>query len=53
MFKLKDYYSSRKNPKIESKGQRYVLDDFIIKIGSVVMGQNSSFKGILVEVNDG
>lgn len=49
-MKLKDYYSSRKYPKIESKGQRYEVGDFVVKIGSVVFGHNTAFKGILVEV---
>ncbi|XP_013395333.1 mediator of RNA polymerase II transcription subunit 20-like [Lingula anatina] len=50
MLKLKNFYPTRKGFKIESKGQRYSLGDFIIKIGSVTFGQNISFKGILVEV---
>ena len=27
------------------------MGDFVIKIGSVVLGANTSFKGILVEVS--
>ncbi len=50
IVKLKEFYTSRKNVRVEAKGQRYELADFIIKIGSVVVGQNTSFKGILVEV---
>ncbi|XP_046542963.1 mediator of RNA polymerase II transcription subunit 20-like [Haliotis rubra] len=46
--KLKNYYQQRKGFKIESKGQRYELGDFVIKIGSVTL--TSNFKGILVEV---
>ncbi|XP_062613050.1 mediator of RNA polymerase II transcription subunit 20-like [Saccostrea cucullata] len=42
------FYSQRKGFKIESRGQRYEIGDFIIKIGSVSMGSN--FRGILVEV---
>ncbi|XP_060597390.1 mediator of RNA polymerase II transcription subunit 20-like [Ruditapes philippinarum] len=41
-------YQHRKGFKMESKGPRYELSDFIIKIGSVSMASN--FKGILVEV---
>ena len=52
MTKLKDFYAPRKNAKLESKGQRFELGDFVIKIGSVVLGQNTSFKGILVEVGE-
>ncbi|XP_052779363.1 mediator of RNA polymerase II transcription subunit 20-like [Mya arenaria] len=42
------YYERRKGLKIESKGPRFELSDFIVKIGSVSMASN--FKGILVEV---
>ncbi|KAL4226133.1 mediator complex subunit Med20 [Mactra antiquata] len=42
------FYQQRKGSKMESKGPRYELSDFIIKIGSVSMASN--FKGILVEV---
>jgi len=45
--KMYPMYTSKKI-KIESKGPRYELGDFVIKLGSVVMSQN--FKGILVEV---
>jgi len=48
MSNLKNFYQARKGAKIESKGQRYQLADFIIKIGSVSLA--GSFKGILVEV---
>jgi hypothetical protein len=47
---LKTFYACRKNLRIEVKGPRLELEDFIIKIGSVVLGQNMSLKGILVEV---
>ena len=50
MVKLKDFYSARKNVRMESKGQRYELGDFVVKVGSVVVGQSTNFKGILVEV---
>lgn len=43
------YYQQRKGFRIESRGQRYELWDFVIKIGSVSL--NSNFKGILVEVS--
>ncbi|XP_005109215.1 mediator of RNA polymerase II transcription subunit 20 [Aplysia californica] len=48
MSNLKNYYQARKGAKIESKGQRYQLADFVLKIGSVSLA--GSFKGILVEV---
>ncbi|KAK3579333.1 hypothetical protein CHS0354_029623 [Potamilus streckersoni] len=42
------YYQQRKGFKVESKGQRYELGDFIIKVGSVIVASN--FRGILIEV---
>ena len=51
MGNLKTFYACRKNLRIEVKGPRLELDDFIIRIGSVVHGQNTSLKGILIEVN--
>ena len=42
------FYQQRKGFKIESKGPRFELGDFIIKIGSVSLASN--FKGILMEV---
>ncbi|CAH1641899.1 unnamed protein product [Spodoptera littoralis] len=48
MMKLSQHYTSKKQTKIESKGPRFELGDFCIKLGSVTM--NQSFKGILVEV---
>ena len=49
ILKLKDFYSCRKNYRMETKGQRYELDDFVIKVGSVIMGGSIS-KGVLLEV---
>ncbi|XP_076447754.1 mediator of RNA polymerase II transcription subunit 20-like isoform X2 [Babylonia areolata] len=48
MNKLKNYYQQRKNARMEAKGQRYELGDFILKVGSVSLA--GSFKGIIVEV---
>jgi mediator of RNA polymerase II transcription subunit 20 len=45
--KMAPVYTSKKM-KIEVKGSRFELGDFIVKLGSVTMAQN--FKGILVEV---
>jgi len=50
MQKIRGFYAVRKNLRVESRGQRYKLVDFIVKVGSVVLGQTSSFKGVLVEV---
>lgn len=48
MLKMTPHYTSKKQTKTESKGPRFELGDFLIKLGSVTMSQ--SFKGILVEV---
>lgn len=48
MIKMTSFYTSKKQTKIESKGPRYELGDFCIKLGSVTMNQN--FKGVLVDV---
>ena len=50
MQKMRHFYAVRKNLRVESRGQRYQLVDFIVKIGSVVLGQTTSFKGVLIEV---
>lgn len=50
MLKLSNHYTSKKQTKMESKGPRFDLGDFCIKLGSVTM--NQTFKGILVEVNN-
>ncbi|CAG5123266.1 unnamed protein product [Candidula unifasciata] len=48
MSNLKNIYQAWKGAKIESKGNRFQLADFILKIGSVSLA--GSFKGILLEV---
>ena len=48
--KLSHMYQSKKNHKIESKGARYEIGDFIVKVGTVTMS-NGQYKGILVEVS--
>lgn len=48
MLKLAPFYTSKKQTRIESKGPRFELGDFLIKLGSVTMNQN--FKGVLVEI---
>jgi mediator of RNA polymerase II transcription subunit 20 len=50
MHKLKNYYPQRKNTKMEAKGQRYELGDFVLKVGSVTLA--GSFKGVVVEVSE-
>jgi len=45
--KLQPVYTPKKI-KIESKGPRFELGDFVVKLGSVIM--QHSFKGILVEI---
>lgn len=41
-------YQNKTQTKIESKGPRFELGDFFIKLGVVTMNQN--FKGVLIEV---
>ncbi|XP_020294283.1 mediator of RNA polymerase II transcription subunit 20 isoform X1 [Pseudomyrmex gracilis] len=48
MLKMTSVYTSKKQTKIESKGPRFEIGDFCVKLGSVTMSQN--FKGVLVEV---
>ncbi|KAG8186568.1 hypothetical protein JTE90_020865 [Oedothorax gibbosus] len=48
MLKMAGIYMPKKALKIESKGPRYEVHDFVIKLGSVSIGP--SFRGILVEV---
>lgn len=48
ILKMQPVYTSKKQTKIESKGPRFELGDFVIKLGSVTMSQ--TFKGVLVEV---
>ncbi|XP_046999081.1 mediator of RNA polymerase II transcription subunit 20 [Schistocerca americana] len=47
MLKMTSVYT-KKQTKIESKGPRFELADFLVKLGTVTMSQN--FKGVLVEV---
>ena len=49
MNKLKNYYQQRKNARMEAKGQRYELGDFLLKVGSVSLA--GGFKGVVVEVS--
>ena len=46
MLKLSNAY--QKKVKIESKGPRFEIKDFLVKLGSVSI--QGAFKGILVEV---
>lgn len=48
MMKMSSYYTIKKMTKAESKGPRYEIGDFCVKLGTVTVNQN--FKGILVEV---
>ena len=48
ILKMSPVYITKKLTKIESKGPRFELSDFIIKFGSVT---SQTFKGVLVEVN--
>ena len=48
MLKMTSIYTSKKQTRLEAKGPRFELGDFLVKLGTVSMGQN--FKGVLVEV---
>ncbi|XP_023017317.1 mediator complex subunit 20 [Leptinotarsa decemlineata] len=48
MMKMSHFYTSKKQTKAESKGPRFEIGDFCVKLGSVTVSSN--FKGILVEV---
>ncbi|XP_031833364.1 mediator of RNA polymerase II transcription subunit 20 isoform X2 [Nomia melanderi] len=47
MYKMSSIYTN-KMQKMESKGPRFEIGDFCVKLGSVTINQN--FKGVLVEV---
>ncbi|RWS20985.1 decarboxylase-like protein [Leptotrombidium deliense] len=51
MLTVSGLYSAKKSAKIESKGTRFQINDFIVKVGSVTVGP--SFRGILIEVEYG
>jgi mediator of RNA polymerase II transcription subunit 20 len=48
MLKLTNVY--KKKTTVESRGPRFEIKDFLVKLGSVTVG--GVFKGILVEVQD-
>ncbi|CAH0557806.1 unnamed protein product [Brassicogethes aeneus] len=48
MMKMSSFYTSKKQTKAESKGPRFEIGDFCVKLGTVTVSSN--FKGILVEV---
>ncbi|KAK5645642.1 hypothetical protein RI129_004106 [Pyrocoelia pectoralis] len=48
MTKMNNFYTAKKQTKVESKGPRFEIGDFLVKLGSVTITQN--FKGVLVEV---
>lgn len=48
MMKMSNFYTAKKPLKAESKGPRYEIGDFCVKLGTVTVSQN--FKGVLVEV---
>ena len=47
--RLSHMYQSKKNLKMECKGNRFEVADFVVKVGNVTMS-NGQYKGILVEV---
>lgn len=48
MLKMNYFYQAKKQTKAESKGPRFEIGDFCVKLGTGTVSQN--FKGILVEV---
>ncbi|KAK9879616.1 hypothetical protein WA026_006680 [Henosepilachna vigintioctopunctata] len=48
MMKMSSFYTSKKQTKAESKGPRFEIGDFCVKLGTITVSSN--FKGILVEV---
>lgn len=48
MLKMNNFYTAKKQTKAESKGPRFEIGDFLVKLGTVTVSQN--FKGVLVEV---
>lgn len=48
MPKMAPIYTTKKQTRCESKGTRFEIGDFCVKLGNVTM--NTSFKGVLVEV---
>lgn len=51
MTNISSFYQAKKASKMESKGPKFILGDFVIKIGSVSMG--TTFRGILLEIEYG
>lgn len=51
MTNISSFYQAKKSSRMESKGPKFILGDFTVKVGSVSMG--SSFRGILIEVEYG
>lgn len=48
LAKLRQFWQQRKAARIECRGNRYLLSDFILKVGVVTQGANT--RGILIEV---
>lgn len=48
---LSNFYSSKKLARIEVRGQKWLLGDFVCKLGSCTMG--GSFKAIVTEIEYG
>lgn len=48
LSKLRQYWLPRKGAKMECRGQRYELNDFLIKIGVLSLGSNT--RGLGIEV---
>lgn len=51
MLKLKHLYEPRTVLRTQCSGVRYTLDDFAVRIGTVVTSQANNVLGILLEVS--
>lgn len=49
MKKLASVYTCKQQTRMEAKGPRFEVNDFLVKLGTVTM--NANFKGVLVEAS--
>lgn len=47
------FYSKKVHVRMEVRGQRWTLADFVIKLGTCTMGGNQTFKAIVAEIEYG
>ena len=51
LLKLRPLYETRKNLKVECKGSRFTLQDFVFKAGAVHLTNSNNVLGVLLEVS--